>query len=121
MGGHLRPPYPESLQNLVALQDEFKLQPLVSIVMPVYNTPEKWLTKVVDSVRAQAYPEWELCIADDASPAPHVRPALEKLAASDPRIKVTFREKTATFRRHRIPRSPSPRANMSRCSITTTS
>ena len=36
--------------------------------MPVYNTPEKWLVKVVDSVRAQTYSKWELCIADDASP-----------------------------------------------------
>lgn len=84
---------PESLQNLAALEDEFQLKPLISIVMPVYNTPEKWLMKVVESVRAQAYQKWELCIADDASPAPHVRPALEKLAASDLRIKVTYREK----------------------------
>ncbi len=84
---------PESLKNLAALEDEFHLTPLISIVMPVYNTPEKWLVKAIDSVRAQVYQKWELCLADDASPKPHVRPLLEKLAASDPRIKVTFREK----------------------------
>ncbi len=84
---------PASLQNLAALEEEFNFTPLVSIVVPVYNTPEKWLVKAVDSVRAQVYPKWELCLADDASPAAHVRPLLEKLAAGDPRIKVTFREK----------------------------
>ena len=84
---------PESLAELAAAEKSFKAKPLISVVMPVYNTPEKWLVKVVDSVRAQVYPHWELCIADDASPHAHVRPLLEKLAASDPRIKVTFREK----------------------------
>ncbi len=84
---------PESLAELTAAEKGFKAKPLISIVMPVYNTPEKWLVKVVDSVRAQVYQNWELCIADDASPSPHVRPLLEKIAASDPRFKVTFREK----------------------------
>ncbi len=83
----------ESLKELAAAEAGFKSKPLISVVIPVYNTPEKWLVKVVDSVRAQVYQNWELCIADDASPAPHVRPLLEKLAAGDARIKVTFREK----------------------------
>ncbi len=68
-------------------------RPLVSIVVPVYNTPEKWLAKAIASIGAQTYNNWELCLADDASTAPHVRPLLEKYAAADPRIKVCFREK----------------------------
>lgn len=84
---------PESLKELADAGTVFQAKPLISVVVPVYNTPEKWLTKAVDSVRAQVYPNWELCLADDASPSPHVRPLLAKLAASDPRIKVTFREK----------------------------
>ncbi len=83
----------ESLKNLAVIEHEFHVRPTISVVMPVYNTPEKWLVKAVESVRAQVYQKWELCLADDASPSPHVRPLLEKLAASDPRIKVTFREK----------------------------
>lgn len=67
--------------------------PRISVVMPVYNTPEKWLRLAVESVLAQAYPHWELCIADDASPAPHVRPILEEFARRDPRIKVIHRER----------------------------
>ena len=68
-------------------------RPLISILVPVYNTPEKWLTKAIASVGEQTYSNWELCLADDASTAPHVRPLLEHYAAADPRIKVCFREK----------------------------
>jgi GT2 family glycosyltransferase len=59
--------------------------------MPVYNTEERWLRRAIESVQAQVYSNWELCIADDASPKPHVRKVLEELAAQDPRIKVVFR------------------------------
>lgn len=66
-------------------------QPVISVLMPVYNTPEKWLVKAIESVRAQWYPHWELCVADDASTAPHVRPLLEEYARRDPRIHPMFR------------------------------
>jgi GT2 family glycosyltransferase len=65
--------------------------PLISVVMPTYNTPEKWLRRCIDSVREQIYPHWELCIADDASPEPHVRETLETYARLDPRIKFEVR------------------------------
>ena len=68
-------------------------RPVISILVPVYNTPEKWLAKAIASVGEQTYSNWELCLADDASTAPHIRPLLEKYAAADPRIKVCFREK----------------------------
>jgi glycosyltransferase involved in cell wall biosynthesis len=67
-------------------------QPLISVVMPVYNVRRKWLRRAIESVRRQLYPNWELCIADDCSPAPHVRKILEEYAAKDRRIKITFRE-----------------------------
>lgn len=67
-------------------------RPLVSIVMPVYQTPEHWLRRCIDSVLVQVYPHWELCIADDASPAPHVRRVLQEYMRRDPRIRVVFRE-----------------------------
>jgi GT2 family glycosyltransferase len=65
--------------------------PLISVLMPVHNTPERWLSRAIESVRAQIYERWELCIADDASSAPHVRPLLEKLGTADERIRVVFR------------------------------
>jgi len=68
-------------------------RPLISVLMPVYDTPEKWLVRAIESVQAQTYSNWELCIADDASPSGHVRPLLERFARNDPRVKVTFRER----------------------------
>lgn len=47
---------------------------------------------MVASVRAQIYPDWELCLADDCSPDPQARVLLDEAAAADPRIKVVFRE-----------------------------
>lgn len=66
-------------------------KPTVSVVMPVYNTAETFLRKAIESVLAQSYPFWELCVADDASDLPHVREVLEEYVRRDSRIKVTYR------------------------------
>jgi GT2 family glycosyltransferase len=66
-------------------------QPLISIIMPTYNPRVGWIRPAVESVAAQTYENWELCIADDASTAPHVAGLLAAYAASDPRIKVVMR------------------------------
>ena len=68
-------------------------QPLISILMPVYNPPADFLKKAIESVREQIYPHWELCIADDDSTQQHVRDILEDASGKDPRIRVTFRSK----------------------------
>lgn len=65
--------------------------PLVSILVPVYETPERWLRRCLDSVIAQAYPNWELCIVDDASLSPHVQRILADYACRDARIRVQRR------------------------------
>ena len=66
-------------------------KPLISVLMPVFNPPERFLEEAIGSVRRQLYPRWELCIADDASTKPGVRELLEKHARADRRIKVAFR------------------------------
>lgn len=72
--------------------DSMQSKPLISVVMPVYNADPGWLSDAIESVRAQIYPYWELCIADDASPDHSSRPLLEHYARTDSRIKVVFRE-----------------------------
>jgi GT2 family glycosyltransferase len=67
-------------------------QPLISIVMPVYNTPDRYLRRALDTVLEQLYQHWELCIADDASTADHVAATLAEYADLDSRIKVARRE-----------------------------
>ncbi|WP_449229712.1 glycosyltransferase family 2 protein [Azospirillum argentinense] len=80
-----------SLKAMRANVDTFRRRPRFSIVVPTYETAPEVLTPFLDSVLAQVYPDWELCIADDASRQPHVRATLERYAANDPRIKVTVR------------------------------
>ena len=67
-------------------------QPTISVLVPVYNVEEKWLRKCVDSVINQIYPNWELCLSDDASTMPHVKEVLSQYEALDNRIKVAYRE-----------------------------
>jgi GT2 family glycosyltransferase/glycosyltransferase involved in cell wall biosynthesis len=64
--------------------------PRLSVVIPVYNPPPGLLEKAVASVQAQVYGGWELCIADDASTDPAVRPALQQLGRADPRVRVAL-------------------------------
>jgi len=63
--------------------------PLVSVVMPVYNTDLQFLASAIESVRAQKYRNWELCISDDASTDLGVAALLRRFAALDQRIRVT--------------------------------
>ena len=70
----------------------FRSAPLISVVVPVYNTKDAYLRSLVDSLDSQLYRNWELCLADDASTLPYVRPLLQELMQSDPRIKCAFRE-----------------------------
>ncbi|MGZ8172764.1 MAG: glycosyltransferase family 2 protein [Methylobacter sp.] len=71
----------------------FASQPLISVIMPVYNPKPAWLIAAIESVRRQIYPHWQLCIADDASTDAAIRPILERYAKADPRIVVVFRER----------------------------
>jgi glycosyltransferase involved in cell wall biosynthesis len=73
--------------------------PLISLIMPTYNTNAHHLQACIDSVLAQKYPNWELCIADDASTQPHMRALLEHYEANDSRIKVAFRKENGHISR----------------------
>ncbi len=63
-------------------------RPLVSIVMPVFNTDPDELSAAIESVLAQSYSHWELCIADDGSTRPEVRSILSDFASRCEGIKV---------------------------------
>ncbi|XGV95360.1 MAG: glycosyltransferase [Leptolyngbya sp. BL-A-14] len=71
--------------------EQWPIRPTFSILMPVYNVEARWLEKAIQSVINQIYPNWELCIADDASPKPHVKEILTRYSKLDSRIKVAFR------------------------------
>jgi GT2 family glycosyltransferase len=67
----------------------FRYKPLISIIMPVFNSSEQWLNDAIRSVSNQIYSNWELCIVDDASTTPPRR-VLEEAAESDNRVKLKF-------------------------------
>jgi len=70
----------------------FKYKPLVSIVMPVYNSDINFLKQAINSVLKQSYNNWELCIADDFSSNKEVLLTLKKFEKKDRRIKVVYRK-----------------------------
>jgi len=82
----------EKKKTILAHIPKLTYQPLISVIVPVYNVEECWLRKCIESVQNQLYPNWELCIADDASSKEHVRKVLQEYAAKDSRIKIVFRE-----------------------------
>lgn len=67
-------------------------QPVVSLLVPVYNPDIGDLNNCIRSVLYQAYPYWQLCLADDCSTATGVRETLEAWAARDRRIRVVFHQ-----------------------------
>ncbi|MBU9478465.1 glycosyltransferase family 2 protein [Burkholderia multivorans] len=83
-------PGPEEVSRILA---NLKKSPLISVIVPVYNTDETYLRECIESVIDQSYPRWELCLADDASPKPHVRQLLAEYERKDARIKIAYREK----------------------------
>lgn len=84
-------PKPAKLRKIKSLVTQLTYQPLVSIIVPVYNAPESFLRQAIESVIEQVYENWELCLADDCSTNLNIRLILEEYALKDERIKVTFR------------------------------
>jgi len=66
--------------------------PTISIVLPVRDPPLPWLRRCLDSVLAQTWPHWQLCVADDASRSGAVRRLLREYAARDARIALCLRD-----------------------------
>lgn len=67
----------------------FPYSPLISILVPVYNTPEAFLKQMIQSVRKQTYPNWELCIANADPTNQEVADILKTASGKDQRIRVT--------------------------------
>ena len=72
---------------------EFSYQPLISIIVPVFNVEKKWLDACIESVLAQSYSSWELCLHDDASTSSETIDCLRYWASKDKRVKVQYGKK----------------------------
>lgn len=70
---------------------KFKQKPLISVLVPTYNTDINHLKACIESVVAQSYENWELCVADDASTDPAIEQLLKQFSEQDKRIKYVIR------------------------------
>ena len=61
--------------------------PLISIVVPAYLTPERFLRQMLDSLLAQTYENWELCLANGSPEDPDMQTVLKSYAEMDRRIR----------------------------------
>lgn len=66
---------------------KFKINPKISIIIPMYNTPVNFFEELVDNLIGQTYSNWELCLADGS---PEENKELEKIYKKDERIKYKF-------------------------------
>ena len=89
-------PYDSWYQNHKASEETLKSQrqesafwenaPKISIVTPLYHTPERFLEEMIASVQGQSYENWELCLAD-GSEGTDLETVVQKAAAEDKRIR----------------------------------
>lgn len=76
--------YERYYAHLKAVIPLLKLQPTISILMPVYKVPIDYLRDALQSVAIQTYDKWQLCVVDDASQSPEIEKVLAEFAAAHP-------------------------------------
>ena len=84
---HYHPP--NKTRRIKKQLQQLRQKPLISIIMPVYNTNPKWLRQAIQSVIQQWYPHWQLCIVDDGSTQPETHKCLRAFYAH-PQINIQF-------------------------------
>ena len=86
-GGWIKYNEPKDADIKNQMKKKFSISPKISIVVPMYNTKEKFFKGLIDSVIAQSYPNWELCLADGS---PKQNENFKKYYEKDERIKYKF-------------------------------
>lgn len=70
----------------------FEYVPKISIVIPLYKTPEKYLRELIASVQNQTYENWELCFSDGSGVETSLRSVVSEYQKKDTRIKIVCSE-----------------------------
>lgn len=82
--------FPDEAERARQMQESasFRRQVLISILVPLYNTPKNYLKDMIDSVVNQTYPNWQLCLADgsDAEHA-YVHDIVEEYRSRDENLR----------------------------------
>ena len=85
-------PSKDQLRKQVVKAKSFEYQPLISLITPVYKPPAAVLRATIESVLAQSYSNWELCLVDASPNAPPIRDLVEGFSSGDERIRAQFLE-----------------------------
>lgn len=86
--------FPDEARRKLERETKFSRDIKISILVPLYNTPEKFLREMIDSVQYQTYENWELCLADGSdSEHPEVGRIVAEYRKKDSRIKYQKIEK----------------------------
>ena len=72
--------------------EKLEYNPLISILIPVYNINKKYLSECLDSILSQSYENFEVCLVDDCSTLKETKETLNYYAKKDKRIKVKKRK-----------------------------
>src|SRR3989344_2950402 len=70
---------------------------VISIIVPVFNTPDDFLRQCIESVINQTYENWELILVDDASILPSVKNTVREYTKKDKRVKYLFRQENGNI------------------------
>lgn len=86
--------FPSEEQKKIERETKFSKDIKISILVPLFNTPEKFLKEMIDSVQYQTYGNWELCLADGSDDKhPEVGQIVAEYMKNDSRIKYQKIEK----------------------------
>ena len=86
--------FPDEAERKRQQETKFSKNIKISILTPLYNTPEKFLREMIESVQAQTYGNWELCLADGSDMAhQNVGQICGEYAAKDSRVRYSKLEK----------------------------
>ena len=86
----------EELERQRKQGKKFACQPLISVVVPCYQTPENYLLEMMDSVRMQSYGNWQLCLAD-ATPSKDVGQVVQQYCEKHQETRILYRHLEKNF------------------------
>lgn len=81
----------EDRERVIAGLLKLDKKPLISLIMPVFNVEPRWLEAALESIKAQLYENWELCIVDDASTNKETITFLQGIR--HPRVRIRYLDK----------------------------
>ena len=85
--------FPSPEEALAQRQHHFPQMPKISILVPLYNTPEDFLREMIESVTAQTYENWELCLADGSDDAhSYVAGIVKEYQKKDEKGRILYRK-----------------------------